>query len=351
MRALRINRSYLPSIMGIGYDHSASTYYRLTVPLRALFNVYRARVSWAFIEDDQVLQAHRYDMVILSRVSSLALDRAKLAIQLLHAQGTRVFLDYDDDLLSVPEWNPGRLSIEAQDSIRALMGLADGVIVTNPTLASAFRPYARRIAILPNFVESEAWPDTRKPNAKIRIGLYGSASHVRDWELVATPMRQIMERYGDQVEFSVSEPVPDYLKDIPHTAQPWVPLSSYPYVMNQVDIGLCPLIDDDFNRSKTALKALEYGLAGAAVVASPTLYRDVVQGRGALARSEAEWYDAIERYITAAHQRQLASRLLGTYVRERYSATVRAQTIMRTYQDLYLATMDAQGPTFHVPVA
>ena len=41
------------------------------------------------------------------------------------------------------------------------------------------------------------------------------------------------------------------------------------------DIGICPLVDDEFNRNKSQIKAIEYGLLGLPVVASPTVYNGI----------------------------------------------------------------------------
>jgi glycosyltransferase involved in cell wall biosynthesis len=345
MKLLKVHQKYIPSVLGVSYDASASAYYRLAVPLRTLHAIYKAHTSWVSAQDDRIFAAQYYDLVVLSRVSTRQIDQARRTISLLHQHGTRVLLDYDDDFLSIPEWNPFRLSIEAQDSIRDLMGIADGVLVTNQALAQRYTPYAKRVQVLPNFIESDSWPDTRKPNDKLRIGLYGSASHHEDWRQVAEPLRRIMDRYADQVELCVSDPVPEYLQGIPMTVQPWIQLSRYPMLLNQVDIGLCPLQDDTFNRGKSPVKALEYGLAGAAVVASPTQYREIVAGRGTVARTDEEWYAGIEKYILSPDRRKLAGRLLQQFVRDRWDAKRRAEVILRVYQEMYRNATDAQGST------
>jgi len=346
MRKLQLSSQYCPSLLGVSYDHTASFSYRIITPLRTLYEVYGARTSWSYIDDLTVLGAGTYDMVILSRVSFVNVDKVRRAIAQFHAVGTRIILDYDDNFLDIPDWNPAKLSVEAQDSIRDLLGLVDGVTVSSDTLKRYYAPYAKRIEVIPNYVETQAWPDTRKDNAKIRIGLLGSRSHVEDWKLVENPLRRIMERYGDQVILCVSDPVPEYLHDLPLEIQPWVSIDRYPMLLNQIDIGLCPLQDDVFNRCKTGIKALEYGMAGAAIVASPTQYREIVAGRGTIARNEEEWYAGIEKYIVSPVQRNLAGRLMNQYVRDRWSAQTKAPYIKQAYTTLFRKITHAQGITY-----
>ena len=58
---------------------------------------------------------------------------------------------------------------------------------------------------------------------------------------------------------------------------PWLHPEDYPKGLVGIDIGCCPLDDHPFNRSKSPIKAWEYALSGAAVVASPTVYGRVIR--------------------------------------------------------------------------
>jgi len=118
---------------------------------------------------------------------------------------------------------------------------------------------------------------------------------------------------------------------------PWQNIAAYQRTLNRVDIGLAPLLDDAFNKRKTPVKSLEYGMAGAAVVASPTLYRSVVQGRGTLARTENDWHAAIEAYVTRPELRQRDSKALHEYVVSRLDIHRQTQEIYQTYRNLFKA--------------
>src|SRR5262249_45939765 len=113
---------------------------------------------------------------------------------------------------------------------------------------------------------------------------------------------------------------------------------TYQNTVNRADIGLCPLLDDAWNRRKSAIKAMEYGLAGAAVVASPVLYRDIVQGRGILARSEDDWYPGIETYVIDADRRKRDAKALKEYVVSRWDVRKHVADIYSTYRSLFKGT-------------
>jgi len=75
------------------------------------------------------------------------------------------------------------------------------------------------------------------------------------------------------------------------------------------DIGIMPLVDDEFQRAKCGTKLLQYMAAGLPAVASPVglniaLLRD--SGAGFLAAAEADWQEALR---ALAADRELRHRL------------------------------------------
>jgi glycosyltransferase involved in cell wall biosynthesis len=162
--------------------------------------------------------------------------------------------------------------------------------------------------------------------------LVGSASHHEDWKLINGPMHQICSEFD--VNFLVAGYVPDYLQDIVTEPVPWTNVSSYLQTVSRIDVGMCPLLKNDFNKRKTPLKAMEYAQAGAAVVASPTLYRDIVAGRGTIARTEAEWYTAIKAYVTDAALRQRHAKALQNYVNAKHRVQDHAKDLAKVYKTI-----------------
>jgi glycosyltransferase involved in cell wall biosynthesis len=72
------------------------------------------------------------------------------------------------------------------------------------------------------------------------------------------------------------------------------------------DIGIAPLLDTPFTRSKSPIKAIEYNALGIPVVASNVgPYRDyVVDGvNGFLCDTEAEWVDRLNLLVSDADLR------------------------------------------------
>jgi glycosyltransferase involved in cell wall biosynthesis len=77
---------------------------------------------------------------------------------------------------------------------------------------------------------------------------------------------------------------------------PWLPIETYRQKLAELDIGLAPLAESEFNRCKSWLRPLELAACGVPVVASDygeysRLLRD--SGAGLLVRKKRDW----ERHI------------------------------------------------------
>jgi glycosyltransferase involved in cell wall biosynthesis len=326
-------------ILSVVENHFGSAYYRQFVPFGAL----RAAGYPVGLVDTPVVPGGvliRYDVIQTLRIASHDATPALTQIAALQRRGKRFVIDYDDDLINIPAHNPASQGVTPSEVIRAVCQV-DAITVTSEALAAVYRPYARRTGIIPNFVDVASWP-IRPPREGLTIGLVGSASHHEDWKLIAGPMRRIRARFPD-VRFLVAGYLPDYLEGVATEHVPWQDIAAYQATVNRIDIGLCPLLADDFNKRKTPIKAMEYALAHAAVVASPILYRELIGSRGTLARSESDWEAAIATYITDADRRKRDAAALHHHVISRCDVAHHAGAIYTTYRKL-LSTGATRAP-------
>jgi hypothetical protein len=310
--------------------------YRVIRPLTALHEV-GYPTSWGHIEDIDARMLTRYDAVFIAPTDTDDPKEIQRVLRMVNARGKVAWLDYDADVLN----RPGQL--DQVDGTVAALEEAQGVIVSTPTLMATLRPYTARLTVIPSYVDPTTWPETPRASQKLVVGLTGSPSHGADWAIIAEPMRRILARHGETVDFLVAGFLPDYLADLVTLPYAWVPLHHYPFVVNSIDIGLCPRIDDHAARCTSPIQALELSLAGAAVVASPTQYDAIVSGKGMVARTEHAWETAIERYIVDTAKRVRDARNLHTYVTQRWSVRTHVELIADAYRSLYLRCRRPMG--------
>jgi O-antigen biosynthesis protein len=312
-------------IASIMVQPNGCAYYRQALPMRSLARAGHdvALVDYHTARTSAIAAA---DVIHLGRLKGPA---ALSSVQRAQAEGKTVIVDYDDDLLNLPAHNSATGTYTEHD-VTSILRQADGITVTSEALASVYRPYARRIAVLPNYVDVADWP-APEPRASITVGIAGGESHVEDWRLVAEPMQRIRAELPD-VRFLVIGFNPDYLPATERIS--WLPVDQYQRTVSRIDIGLCPLVDDSFNRRKTPIKAYEYGLAGAAVVGSPTLYRTTLQGRGIIARTPDDWYEGVKAYITDPRRRTRDAAALHAFV-ERLDVYRHAAEIYRAFATIH----------------
>ena len=73
----------------------------------------------------------------------------------------------------------------------------------------------------------------------------------------------------------------------------------------KVDIGICPVIDDTFNRGKSELKWLEYSALKVPTVCSPVCYTSLNHGKtGYYAKDNDEWFKYLDILIESKEKRK-----------------------------------------------
>lgn len=214
---------------------------------------------------------------------------------------SRLVYELDDDVFSVtPEnWNAYRLygRPEVRDAVAHAAEVADLITVSTEPLAQVMREFNPAVAVLGNRVPGWVLDMPRRQRDRPRVGWMGAASHGIDIGQVADPVRRFLRRFpGWDVQLNAT----DYRPTIKAPAdrmffRPWVQVNGNPdkfYDSIDFDIGLCPLWPTTFSRSKSALKAIEYGARGIPVIASDCeAYRPVVEHgvNGFLVRRDHEW--------------------------------------------------------------
>lgn len=206
------------------------------------------------------------------------LATAKKLVDHLKERHIALVVDTDDAFHDIdrshPEYDLQKQRTEAFDY---LISHASQIWVSTQRLAKHFKKKSKNpIMIVPNSLDKRLWhlDNTQVSNDRpLQILYMGTGSHDADFELIRPTLQQLKPGSFELTMIgAISKPINEsWLKRVP---QPPFMGSLYlkfvPWFLKQgpFDVGIAPLVDNDFNRSKSDIKCLDYLASGLLPVVS-----------------------------------------------------------------------------------
>ena len=278
-----------------------------------------------------------------------------------------IVIDTDDNVREVRPTNPGYQGYHpgAEAILWNRYGMSrvfDAITVTTQDLYELHKKDNPKTFILPNNLDVIHWDSFEKKNHrddKIRIGMLISSAHTEGVYIVKKPILEILEKYPN-VEFHVTHVYHQLFNDVSENLKnriiptPWIKLIDWPKSVKELgfDIGLAPLADNYFNRSKSNLRWMECSLAGMAVIASPIRpYLCIEHGvTGFLAKEQSEWKDCIEKLVTDPDLRSQIAKNAHDKVAVDYDMDKNITLWDNTYREIHRKFHEFFGPKKHFMV-
>ncbi|HYK43000.1 MAG TPA: group 1 glycosyl transferase [Thermoanaerobaculia bacterium] len=205
--------------------------------------------------------------------------------------GRATLLDVDDAL-----WLTGAAGFSERIARRCA-----GVIAGNSFLAEHYRPFARRLWVVPTSIDTERWkPAAAAGSARgFVVGWTGTGGNLAYLESIQQPLARFFSTHSGSRLLVVSDRRPA-LPSLPPeswTFEPWSAGAEVDQV-RRMDVGIMPLPDDDWARGKCSAKMLLSMAVGRAVVVSPVgtnaeILRQAPVGLAAAAPED--WVAALDR--------------------------------------------------------
>ncbi len=293
------------------------------------------------------------------------IPRAGLAESMRAQHGWRTLAEVDDNYLTKTKlslylresnWD----SNDQFDHLNALCSM-DGVVFSTDLLRDRYvldmrrhvkeagKKYGRKykgpeLHVCRNHVPERHWPERVETDGPVRVGWMGSSSHVWDVNLAWAAMLYAKQN-GAETWMIGYNPVTDPIASVPtlngkpmlsaksqfninqwfkvgFRHVPWREPEQYERLPLPLDIGLCPITTDEMTLGKSDVKAIEYTISGAAVIAmnNPVYNRDWINGETALlVGSPAEMLDATKVLMRDTKLRETLVANAQQYVRENRS--------------------------------
>lgn len=313
-------------------------YFRPFVPLQEAWELVwgvqeDGRGNWSAAVDPDA------DLHVISRIFPGA--DTQQVVEAIFATGKPVIYETDDLLIDLPEDNMhARDYVAHVPFIKAVMGRVQAVVVSTPELARRLGRFNDSIHVLPNFVDYALFRRTPPENGRqVNIGVVGTSAREGDFALIDEALRAICREYGKRIRIKFVGAMPKAweghanAESVPFTAD----YGGYAARMKglDLDIGLAPLADNDFNACKSPIKWLEFSALGMAGIFSHVpAYKEVVeQGKtGLLVDNQTDkWVSALKLLIDYPDLRLEIALAAQLKVYQAHSLQRRAVLIHETY--------------------
>ena len=244
--------------------------------------------------------------------------------------GKRVVYEADDDFWNINPDNPSvEMSEEKRRQYEHLMREVDAITTTTEYLAKMLRKFNKNVFVCPNSVDYSRFKKRPGKNKVLRVGYSGAASHWTDLNMITDVIIDLQKKHDfefviqgmtgcpiecemfmyDKIFTMGMQPEKNKyfksaldwfkkMRNVNFFHIPFYPPELFPAMLNRAnfDIGIAPLMDNKFNKSKSCVKFYEYAAVGTVTLASDV--RPYKQEVGYCAKNtKKDWYKKLEKLI------------------------------------------------------
>lgn len=284
-------------------------------------------------------------------------------LEMKHKHQKPFIIEVDDNYIDVPPWNEAYHSFRNGASFRRIsldsMRNADALMVTTPHLGELYTQFNNDVYVIENSLDFKGdrkfvgWDTVSvRKHEGTRIGWIGGRAHFEDLMMVAPVLKEILITHSEVklclINSAIKEscknlnrPYPfEGLKNV-HYADRSVPINRYAAFMASFgyDIGIAPLVDCNFNRSKSNLRWLEYSALKIPTVATGISHfnQSIDHGEtGFLIRENnlAEWKSTLEMLIKEPAIREYVGRNAYKRVKKDFNVKRNAPKYLRLLKEI-----------------
>lgn len=331
LKTLRNDRAGRPGpvrgrCLGIVRDHWGTANYRVRFPLDDL-----ARAGDCAASRFHVVREAGFDVAAALRdaggrhvvIQPFLSDEGLQLMEYLHREAVfDITLVIDDLWTALQEDNPARALMpdDVPGRLAYAASLGHALVLTTPELRRRLGLRHDNTHVIDNALPDWIWgslaPSPPRPRQRLRIGWSGAPQHAGDLAF----LEPVMRATADLADWVFLGMCPEPLRPLAREFHPMVPFERYPAALAglNLDLAIAPLADHAFNRCKSHLKVLEYGILGVPVVAADLPpYQHCPVPRAAPNDTEA-WITAIRDLLESARTRSELGRSLRQWVRDHH---------------------------------
>jgi glycosyltransferase involved in cell wall biosynthesis len=294
-------------------------------------------------------------------------------LEMQHKHQKPFVVEMDDNYVDVPQWNEAYHSFKNGSGFRRIgldsMRNADALFVTTPHLAETYAEMNDNIYLIENSLDFRGdrkfvgWDNVSvRKHRGTRIGWIGGRAHFNDLMLIAPALREVLVRNTDATlclvnsalkpsceALGIEYPFKD-LKNV-HYSDHSVAINRYAKFAASFgfDIGIAPLVDCNFNRSKSNLRWLEYSALKIPCVASnighyKNSIRNGVDGLLVVPDDLADWVSSLNQLIGQPLMREVIGSNAYKRVKKHFNVEKNSPKYLRLLKKLANSSIQDEIP-------
>ncbi|MEQ8735670.1 MAG: glycosyltransferase [Rhodospirillaceae bacterium] len=216
-----------------------------------------------------------------------------------------------------------------------LIRCADAVVVGNETLADyAARTGAKNISFVPSAVDVKKYQtliQSHSGSGRLTLGWIGTpVTAAQSLPLIREPLRKFLSESGASCLLMGADPNVDYGFPAQHLS--WSETGEVQF-MSQIDAGLCPMEDTEWNRGKSGYKIIQYMAAGKPSLVSPIgIAAEIVNHKktGLHCKTKQDWLAAFNELRDLGLRSDLGTRARAEAL-SKYDVSISAKKIAEIF--------------------
>ena len=221
---------------------------------------------------------------------------------IIRSLNKKIIFDFDDAIFACPtSADPHLFDAKCNEKkLGNLLKKCRHIVTGNSYLSQFAKKYNSHITIIPTPVDhelfsplqskiSDSWLE--KKEGKVILGWVGKKENLIYLDTVKEAIQEISNMRQNLIILKIVCDQPYFIKGVDVLNQPW-DIKKEVDNLRSIDIGLMPLIDDEWSRGKCCFKAIQFMSLGIPVVISPVgANKEVISHgkNGYLANTKEEW--------------------------------------------------------------
>jgi glycosyltransferase involved in cell wall biosynthesis len=363
-------------VLGIERDKGGCNHYRIVQPLYKLLNHKLANILTihegnAFDPKFVTEKMIEANILVIHRPAD---EKWFKLIKVAQKYGKFIVADYDDDPFNTSPWNPSyrwygiqevsyknedgteiplwidgengfsiETNVQRRDTFRATFKNVDMVSVTTDILKDTFSKINKNTVVLPNLIDTSLFcPLEMKKTKEVRIGYTFGYSHYEDFYMVSKHLKSLVKKHANvKLVFLGDSGFHGLFKDVPEDRIEWHNWTSnavYPWKLRtlNLDIGICPIVDNVFNHNKSSIKWMEFSALRIPTIASdvPPYNVSITNGKDGLLVKEDDWEFALTELVLNKKMRNKIGKNAYDNILEKHNADKSAYLWLDAYEGL-----------------